>query len=327
LAMLVGHRLEGGKAGLNRLDGLVARRRAPPGVPAEDLPGLAQVEQDAPVARAADPSRDGHRIARDVNGDSAGLGWVLSPPSGRRRPPRFPHLGPSSRRGPRIRFRDTRGGRDRGLVETQASKDTGVSLDNMGFDKDALDDLVAGNRGDADETEEDEVPDVPTSATTRPGDIWCLGDHRLLCGDSWDVEQVRRLLEGVQADAVTTDPPYGVSYVARTEAALTIKNDDAAELRPLLYAALGAAKTVCRPGAVWCVVAPSAPRDLDFAQVLSDLEPFAGSGTTLITCQQVERVCRAIELAPVYVDVIVKPWENLTSEKAHRLPAEMKEAG
>jgi DNA modification methylase len=62
------------------------------------------------------------------------------------------------------------------------------------------------------EITEDEVPEVPVDAITKPGDLWLLGEHRLLCGDSTSEADVSRLMNGEKADMVFTDPPYGVNY-------------------------------------------------------------------------------------------------------------------
>ena len=59
---------------------------------------------------------------------------------------------------------------------------------------------------------EDEVPEPPADPITKPGDLWVLGDHRVLCGDSTKAEDVGRLMNGAKAQLVITDPPYGVSY-------------------------------------------------------------------------------------------------------------------
>lgn len=61
-------------------------------------------------------------------------------------------------------------------------------------------------------TDPDDVPEPPTDPITKPGDLWILGNHRLLCGDSTDVLAVERLMDGKKADMVFTDPPYGVNY-------------------------------------------------------------------------------------------------------------------
>jgi site-specific DNA-methyltransferase (adenine-specific) len=62
------------------------------------------------------------------------------------------------------------------------------------------------------EVVEDEVPEPPVDPITKPGDLWTLGDHRLLCGDSTKGEDVERLMAGAKADLWLTDPPYGVAY-------------------------------------------------------------------------------------------------------------------
>jgi hypothetical protein len=60
------------------------------------------------------------------------------------------------------------------------------------------------------EVTEDEVPEVPVDAITKPGDLWLLGEHRVLCGDSTSEADVSRLMNGEKADMVFTDPPYGI---------------------------------------------------------------------------------------------------------------------
>ena len=80
------------------------------------------------------------------------------------------------------------------------------------------------------EIEEDEVPEPPADPITRPGDLWILGEHRLLCGDSTKAEDVERLMAGAKAGMVHTDPPYGMSYQSnmRTKSAkfAVLENDD-----------------------------------------------------------------------------------------------------
>jgi DNA modification methylase len=77
-------------------------------------------------------------------------------------------------------------------------------------------------------TDEDAVPDVPVEPVTRLGDVWVLGKHRLMCGDSTSIEQAEKLMDGVKADMVFTDPPYNVAYEGRGEKNKLgpIKNDD-----------------------------------------------------------------------------------------------------
>jgi len=76
-------------------------------------------------------------------------------------------------------------------------------------------------------TDEDAVPDVPEEPKTKLGDIYQLGNHRLMCGDSTSIDAVDKLMPNELADLVFTDPPYNVAYSGRGENNLgTIKNDD-----------------------------------------------------------------------------------------------------
>jgi DNA modification methylase len=118
------------------------------------------------------------------------------------------------------------------------------------------------------------VPDVPpeTQIYVQPGDLWGLGRHRLLVGDATDSDAVERLTEGQSVDLVFVDPPYGVAYVGKTAAQLTIANDalDAAETRALLAAALRLAPL--KPGGAFYVMAPAGPLHLAFLLALADAE-------------------------------------------------------
>ncbi len=80
--------------------------------------------------------------------------------------------------------------------------------DAAGFDLKELDEILK----EPQEVTEDEVPEPPVDPITKPGDLWILGEHRLLCGDSTKAEDVERLMDGVKADMMFTDPPYGVNY-------------------------------------------------------------------------------------------------------------------
>lgn len=274
----------------------------------------------------------------------------------------------------------------------------GLDLSSFDFDWGIPDDI-------AEEVVEDEAPEVDelSDPVTKAGNIWQLGRHRLMCGDSTSIECVQKLMGGAQVDLLLTDPPYGVNYTGKTKDALKIENDAKSddELIAFLQAALEAADSVMKPGAVfyiwhansktyaselacqmtgWIVrqvliwvknamvmgrqdyqwkhepclygwksgaghlwasdrkqttvlefdrptknkehptMKPVALFDYQIknntkaGDIVLDL--FAGSGTTIIACEQNGRNAYAMEFDPKYCDVIVKRWENLTGEKA-----------
>lgn len=255
------------------------------------------------------------------------------------------------------------------------------------------------------EAVEDEAPEVDEESepVTKQGDVWKLGRHRLMCGDSTSAECVQKLTGGVQVDLLLTDPPYGVNYTGKTKNALKIENDAKSddEFIAFLQAAFEAADSVMKPGAVFYIWHADSKAYVfrmacqmtgwEVRQVLiwvknsmvlgrqdyqwkhepclygwkegaghlwaSDrkqttvlefdrptvnkehptmkpvalfdyqiknntkggdivLDLFAGSGTTIIACEQNGRNAYAMEYDPRYCDVIVKRWENLTGEKA-----------
>jgi site-specific DNA-methyltransferase (adenine-specific) len=126
------------------------------------------------------------------------------------------------------------------------------------------------------DTTEGETPKRPKKPTTRAGDFWRLGRHRLLCAScADDCHPWIRLVHADPADqarpaAVITDPPYGINYKGGTEDALTIAGDSPEGLDTLLRTAFDLAKTYTRPGAVWYVFAPSGTTMLTFARALRD---------------------------------------------------------
>ena len=102
------------------------------------------------------------------------------------------------------------------------------SLDGLGWSNDELLDLI--NDGVIDlNGDPDEVPEVEENAITKEGDLWILGDHRLLCGDSTKEEDVARLMDGSQADMVFTDPPYNINYQDMKSKFKKIANDNITE--------------------------------------------------------------------------------------------------
>ena len=96
-------------------------------------------------------------------------------------------------------------------VELTDLKDMGFDLDLTGFSTDEIEALLApvGTEG---LTDEDSVTEVPEAPVTVLGDVWLLGKHRVMCGDSTSIDAVEKLMDGQKADMVFTDPPYGMSY-------------------------------------------------------------------------------------------------------------------
>jgi site-specific DNA-methyltransferase (adenine-specific) len=284
------------------------------------------------------------------------------------------------------------------------SSDLDLDLEALGFDQDELARLLDPGAHDG-LTDPDDVPEPPTEAVTRPGDLVVLGDHRLLCGDSTRAGDLARLMDGAEADLLLTDPPYNVAYIGKTDEALTIANDamDDAQYHAFLVASLGAAMHGLRAGGafyVWhadseglavraacaevglavrqCLVwvknalvlgrqdyhwrhepclygwkdgaghtwlgdrsqttvlafdrpqrngeHPTMKPVPLFAYLLGNscptggvvLDPFGGSGTTLIAAERAGRRAFLMELDPRYCDVIVRRWEEFTGRKAER---------
>jgi len=112
---------------------------------------------------------------------------------------------------------------DKALAELLEELRAEDALDGTGYSSEdidtLLDEIQADLEGDVEITEDD-VPEPPDEATTRPGDLWVLGDHRLLCGDSSSASDVDRLLAGAPIHLVNTDPPYNVKVEPRSNNAI-----------------------------------------------------------------------------------------------------------
>lgn len=125
-------------------------------------------------------------------------------------------------------------------------------LSLTGFDPEEIEGLmpVEINEG---LTDEDEAPEVPNEAKTKPGDIYQLGKHRLMCGDSCSTHDMEKLCDGQLVDMWLTDPPYNVAYEGGT--GLTIKNDNMGDdqFRQFLRDAYVTADLVMKPGAVFYI--------------------------------------------------------------------------
>lgn len=104
-------------------------------------------------------------------------------------------------------------------------------------------------------TDEDAVPDVPVEPKTKPGDIYQLGKHRLMCGDSCSITDMEKLCDGQPVDMWLTDPPYNVAYEGKTKDALKIQNDSMGndQFRQFLRDAYVAADMVMKSGAVFYI--------------------------------------------------------------------------
>ena len=289
-------------------------------------------------------------------------------------------------------------------AEVARLREDGVDLELLGFPEDELDRLLAGLDGEKGGNEdEDVVPEPPITPISRPGDLWILGRHRLLCGDATRAADVARLLGDVRPHLMVTDPPYGVDYdpswrndagVSATTRTGRVSNDDRADWReawalfpgdvayvwhagvhartvaesldasgfpirsqiiwsksrfvlgrgdyhwqhePCFYAvrkgATGHWQGARDQSTVWMI---GGGGDEDAATVhgtqkpvecmrrpminnseLGDAvyEPFAGSGTTMIAAESVERRCFAMEIDPRYCDVIIERWQSYTGAK------------
>jgi DNA modification methylase len=148
---------------------------------------------------------------------------------------------------------------------------TGFDLELTGFSAIEWKDIAfpGGTEG---LTDEDAVPDVPEEATTKLGDIYTLGNHRLMCGDSTSIDAVEKLMDGQKADMVFTDPPYGMSYgggrakgdhvkfkkSGGIKSHGMIKGDDLKgdDLICMISDAVGSAISVCKSGAAKYVCFP-----------------------------------------------------------------------
>lgn len=114
------------------------------------------------------------------------------------------------------------------IADLIADMDTGeVPVILTGYDEEEVSDILAALAGDGDAEadgvdDEEKAPEIPM---TKPGDIWMLGDHRLICGSATDKKTVETLMEGQKASLVFTDPPYGVSYVSASGKFEMLKND------------------------------------------------------------------------------------------------------
>jgi len=293
-------------------------------------------------------------------------------------------------------------------LELSELQESGFDLDLTGFTPEEWEALIAGDETSQDGlTDEDAVPKVPETPISKTGDVWLLGDHRLLCGDATRAEDYKTLLGEDLVDMAFTDPPYNVNYANSAKDKLRGKNrpilndnlgedfgafltaacrniltvtkgavylamssseldtlqaafraaggkwstfiiwakntftlgraDYQRQYEPILYGwREGTEHFWCGArdqGDVWQIKKPQKndlhptmkPVELVERAVRNSsktgdivLDPFGGSGSTLIACEKSGRRARLIELDPKYVDVIVRRWQDFTGQEAKR---------
>ena len=137
-------------------------------------------------------------------------------------------------------------------IELKDLQDLGFDLNLTGFDADELANILLPEQV-VGLTDEDAIPDAPEEPKTKPGDIYQLGNHLLMCGDSTSIDAVEKLIDGQLVDILVTDPPYNVAYEGSN--GLKIENDDMSDdkFRQFLADAFISASSVMKPGAVFYI--------------------------------------------------------------------------
>ncbi len=148
------------------------------------------------------------------------------------------HLTPTQRRALIIadnRIAENAGWDDAMLrIELQSLQEDGFNLDITGFDADALAEIMAGEETTVDgNIDEDAIPELNETAISRPGDVWILGNHRLVCGDATQASSHEQLLAGQRVQMIWSDLPYNVNYANSAKDKLRGKH------RPILNDNLG----------------------------------------------------------------------------------------
>jgi site-specific DNA-methyltransferase (adenine-specific) len=152
---------------------------------------------------------------------------------------------------------------DKAELESISDQVEGFDVGDFGFEIDDLPQVSFGEDNEKPVSNVDEKPaedddfdpDAKFETKVQAGDIWLLGEHKLLCGDSTDPANVLRLLGEEKADCWLTDPPYNVAYEGKTKEKLTIKNDskDDASFRAFLVDAFTAAAAGMKEGAAFYI--------------------------------------------------------------------------
>lgn len=266
-----------------------------------------------------------------------------------------------------------------------------IDMSLTGYDDEALEELFADYSTDNSliELEEDEHEiELPAEPKAKLGDIYQLGRHRLMCGDSTNKEDVAKLINKKRIDMVFTDPPYNVAFNGRSGNFDVIENDElsAEDFESFIHKVTDVIKWVSPTSYyIWCnwkfygilqkllpfkacivwaknvfglgrgyrhqhefclfngAIDDEITNESDLWEVSKDtdyvhptqkpialcgralqnhsdakmiLDLFGGSGSTLIACEQLKRICFIMEIDPKYVDVIIDRWEQFTGEKA-----------
>ena len=147
-------------------------------------------------------------------------------------------------------------GWDDELLAIEFAELADAGFDNLltGFTQDEIDALTPEQIPEG-LTDEDAVPEVQAEPVSKLGDVWVMGKHRVMCGDSTSIDAVERLMAGQLADQLLTDPPYNIAYEGGSKKREQIKNDEMASdaFRQFLRDAFVAATTVMKAGAVFYI--------------------------------------------------------------------------
>lgn len=138
-------------------------------------------------------------------------------------------------------------------AELQALQEAGFDMGALGFDTSELDELLGGTADEVGQTDPNETPDVSDVAVSKPGEVYILGKHLLLCGDSTKPEDVAKVAADASIDCWLTDPPYNVAYEGSN--GLTIQNDsmEDTKFREFLRAAFLCAERALKPGGAFYI--------------------------------------------------------------------------
>jgi DNA modification methylase len=136
-------------------------------------------------------------------------------------------------------------------IELAALQEDNFDLNVVGFDDAELAQMLAAQEATPGLTDEDAIPETPAKPVSNTGDLWILGDHKLLVGDATTAADAQRLMADSPADLVFTDPPYNVDYEGYTEERLKIEGDrmSDADFKRFLEAAFKSCRAVVKPGA------------------------------------------------------------------------------